>query len=194
MPTLNCVPFYRRRLPHAYTIGQPVFVTWRLAGSLPQNRPFVPEGASDGEAFVALDHVLDEGRSGPLYLHRPDIADILVAKLRENEQVHRHYKLHAFVVMPNHVHLLLTPNIALPDLVRFLKGATAREANKVLGTTGKPFWQDEFFDRQIRDMDEFGRIRSYIEMNPVRAGFAHDPAGFPYSSAYPQLESVPVRG
>jgi len=63
--------FYRRRLPHLDAPGMPVFVTWRLAGSLPQERKFPNETLPTSEAFVAYDRLLDEARSGPMYLHRP---------------------------------------------------------------------------------------------------------------------------
>jgi len=53
------------------------------------------------------------------------------------------------------------------------------------GLTGQPFWQDESYDRLVRDGEEFRRIARYIEMNPVKAGLAADPEDFPWSSAGP---------
>jgi len=50
------------------------------------------------------------------------------------------------VVMPNHVHLLILPQVPVAQLMRWLKGSTAREANRILGRTGQPFWQDESWD------------------------------------------------
>jgi hypothetical protein len=63
--------FYRRRLPHVYATDQPVFLTWRLHGSLPLNRPFPVATLNSGQAFVAMDRLLDEGRAGPFYLRQP---------------------------------------------------------------------------------------------------------------------------
>ena len=51
-----------------------------------------------------------------------------------------------------------------------LKGYTAREANRLLGRTGQPFWQGESYDHWVRDETEFIRIIAYIENNPVKAG------------------------
>jgi REP element-mobilizing transposase RayT len=101
--------------------------------------------------------------------------------------------------MPNHVHLLVTPLRDLPEIMRSLKRHTAREANKVLGLTGHTFWQDESYDRFVRNDQEFGRIVAYIEMNPVRAGLCFAPEEFPYSSAWrianpPQAASLPHIG
>lgn len=64
-----------------------------------------------------------------------------------------------------------------------LKGVTAREANKILGRTGEPFWQHESYDHRVRNAEEFERIRQYIENNPVKAGLAAEPAAYRWSSA-----------
>jgi hypothetical protein len=58
---------FRRRLPHVYGNGQPLFVTFCLHGSLPENRKFA-EGITSGEAFVAMDRLVDNARTGPFYL------------------------------------------------------------------------------------------------------------------------------
>jgi len=58
--------------------------------------------------------------------------------------------LHAFVVMPNHVHLLVAPAVALSKLTKSLKGITAKRANAMLGLTGSPFWQEESYDHLVR--------------------------------------------
>jgi REP element-mobilizing transposase RayT len=67
--------------------------------------------------------------------------------LHIGERERRFYDLPAYVVMPNHVHLLIRPLVPLPEITRWLKGSTARRANLVLGRTGQPFWQDESFDQ-----------------------------------------------
>ena len=103
---------YQRRLPHWDTVDQPLFVTFRLHGSLPAHRVFPPDSLSrSGKAFVAMDRLLDLGASGPLYLRRPEIAELVVAALQEGDRRLHRYQLHAFVVMPNHVHLLVTPKV-----------------------------------------------------------------------------------
>jgi putative transposase len=85
--------------------------------------------------------------------------------------------------MPNHVHLLITPLVSPARLLKSLKGATAREANRVLRRTGEPFWQKESYDHWVRNGSEIEKIRAYIEMNPVKAGLVKDPRLFPWSSA-----------
>lgn len=90
--------------------------------------------------------------------------------------------LHSWVIMPNHVHLLLTPGVSISKLLNSLKAVTARRANLILQKTGKPFWQDESYDRLVRNRDEFRRIQNYIENNPVTAGLVGTPEQFPWSS------------
>jgi hypothetical protein len=66
--------FSQRRLPHIHAIGQPIFVTFRLYGSLPVGREFPKESMTSGEAFVAMDRLLDTARFGPIHLQRPEMA------------------------------------------------------------------------------------------------------------------------
>jgi REP element-mobilizing transposase RayT len=130
-----------------------------------------------------MDHLLDNARTGPLYLRQPEIAEIIVEAIEYNAQILRHYELHAFVIMPNHVHILVAPSVPLPKLMKSLKGITAKRANAILGLTGNSFWQEESYDHLVRDQEEFERIRGYIEMNPVRAGLVQEPADYLWSSA-----------
>jgi REP element-mobilizing transposase RayT len=174
---------YRRRLPHVYETEQPVFLTWRLRGSLPQHRPSRGGPLPSGQAFATLDSLLDEAQTGARYLCQPAIADLVVEALRYNANILRHYELHAFVVMPNHVHALVTAAIPLPKLTKSLKGITAKRANAVLGLTGRPFWQQESYDQVVRNKEEFEKISSYIEEHPVRAGLVEDAAEYRWSSA-----------
>jgi REP element-mobilizing transposase RayT len=92
--------------------------------------------------------------------------------------------LDAYAVMPNHVHVLWTPCIAHADLMHRVKGSTARHANQLLGHSGRPFWQQEYFDRTVRSDKEFEQIPQYIEWNPVKAGLVTTPTEFPWSSAF----------
>jgi len=174
---------YARRLPHWDAQQRPVFVTFRLYGSLPQNRVFPADGLSGGRAFVAMDRVLDMARVGPRMLAQPQIARVVVDAVLDGERRFGRYRLHAYVVMPNHVHLLVSGNVALARWLGSLKGFTAREANRILGRSAQRFWQDESFDHVVRSEEEFGKIRGYIEENPVRAGLAARAEQFPWSSA-----------
>ena len=130
--------FYQRRLPHLYDAEHPVFLTWRLHDSLPPHRAFPAGTLTSGQAFAAMDRLLDDARSGPFYLRQPAVADMIVEAIQYNANPLGHYALHAFVVMPNHVHLLLTPALALPKLTKSLKGITAKRANAMLALTGRP--------------------------------------------------------
>ena len=178
---------HRRRLPHLDATGLAVFVTFRLRGSLPQERTFAREHATK-EAFAAVDRLLDTARSGPVYLRQPEIADLV------SHQLHGACSkglcsLHAFGVMPNHVHVLWTPEVSLPVLIRSVKGPTARLANQLLGRTGKPFWQEESYNRIVRTETEFSQIQRYIEWNPVKAVLVASPEEFQWSSAFAGLKS-----
>ena len=94
------------------------------------------------------------------------------------------YRLISWVIMPNHVHLLirLLPEKLLGDTIKTLKGFTAREANKILNRNGK-FWQEDYFDRYIRDEKHYLSTIAYIKNNPVKAGLCELPEEWPYSSA-----------
>jgi REP element-mobilizing transposase RayT len=85
--------------------------------------------------------------------------------------------------MPNHVHVLVDPLKAVSEVTRAVKSASAREANRVLGRSGMPFWQDESYDHWVRDAKEFNRIVRYIEWNPVDAGLASRIEDWAWSSA-----------
>ena len=150
--------FYERRLPHLHVLGEPLFVTFRLYGSLPANRIFPRQNLKSGRTFVAMDRLLGSARSGPLYLRQPKIAKMVVQTVHDGESRFRRYELHAFVVMPNHVHLLVTPKVTAQKWLGPLKGFTAHEAIRILGLHNTPFWQDESYDHLIRD-GGFDRIK-----------------------------------
>jgi putative transposase len=97
-----------------------------------------------------------------------------------------HYELRSFAVMANHVHVLLLPAISPSLLLKSLKGHAAREANRLLGRTGEPFWQRESFDHWARDSAEFARIVAYIETNPLKAGLVQRAEQYPWSSGNPR--------
>ena len=174
--------FHVRKLPHLHQIHCPAFITWRVHGSLPVNRRF-SKSIDSGETFLLMDRILAENNFGPLYLQRNDIAQMIVGAIEYRNP--SQYMLHSFVVMPNHVHILITPKTSVTGIMRSLKRFTARRANQMPGLTGMPFCQDESYDRLVRDASEFDRIKRYIEMNPVHAGLVAEPERFPWSSAWP---------
>ena len=173
----------QRRLPHQYPEGRALFLTWHLYGSVPASRFPAPHDLSAGQAFVWIDRYLDTTRTGPLWLKREEIARLVAGASHHSAQHLRYYDLEAYVVMANHVHLLVWPRAVAPKFLHSLKGYTAREANKILGRTGQPFWQKESYDYWVRDSAELERIRRYIERNPVKAGLVSRVEDYPWSSA-----------
>ena len=202
--------YYERNLPHWQPEGKAIFLTWRLYGSLPKRYPCgtatpacagtkrtgkssgvtdagaiiqVQQKADWGRKFRIVDAELDRASHGPLWLRVPEISGYVGDALIRGAEL-GHYDLHAWVIMPNHVHVLLDPRVPLWRITRGLKGVSGRDANATLGRVGKPFWQDESFDHWIRDSSEFERIRSYIERNPVKASLAKRPQDWAWSSEY----------
>ena len=171
-----------RRLPHFYPEDRWLFLTWHLHGSVPASALPPPRKASSGEVFVWIDRYLDTARTGPMSLRRDDIAEIVTASLFRGVEL-GHYHLGAFVLMANHVHVLLKPLVSANKLLKALKGSTAREANRLLGRTGEQFWQRESYDHWVRNEAEFRRIAQYIERNPVKAGLVHCVEDYRWSSA-----------
>ena len=104
------------------------------------------------------------------------------------------YLLHEFVVMPDHIHLLITPSveISLERAVQFIKGGFSFRAGKELGMRSS-IWQKGFSDVRITEPEEFLQVRAYIRNNPVARNLVADPQNYPYSSAHPgfELDAVP---
>lgn len=141
-----------------------------------------------------MDRFLDEARRGAFYLRQPAIGDMIVEAIHYNADVLGHYRLRAFVVMPNHVHVLAEPTVPLPKLTKSLKGITAKRANMILGLTGRSFWQEESYDHVVRNEGEFEKIRRYIEENPVRAGLAREAGEYRWSNAGWATRGSPAGG
>ena len=93
------------------------------------------------------------------------------------------YDLHAWTIMPNHVHILVLPVADPIKIMHWIKGSSARLANLALARTGR-FWQEESYDHRVRNRKEFCRIAHYIEENPVSAGFVSRAEEWPFSSAH----------
>ncbi len=185
--------YYERNLPHWHPEGRAIFVTWRLYGSLPKAfllRLKEQKQRDPGRRFRDADKELDHAASGPRWLSDSRIAEAIMQELHAGESHSSRYFLHAFAVMPNHVHVLLTPKADLARITNQWKGATARQANRILGRVGKPFWQDECFDHWVRNAAQFDRIRTYIEWNPVSAGLVRRPEDWPWSSANMRLRQA----
>jgi REP element-mobilizing transposase RayT len=174
--------YTKRHLPHWQPAGQDIFITWRLYGSLPARIKRLNQDDPAGKRFLAYDSALDSASVGPVWLNDPHVAESLIETIT-TAQGPDTFTLRAYVIMTNHVHVLLEPRAPLAVITQKIKGATARQANRILDRTGTPFWQDESFDHWIRNPTEWQKIRNYIEQNPVKAGLVKRAEEWPWSSA-----------
>ncbi len=172
--------FNRRNLPHLYYTEGQYFLTFRLANSIPKialnelNKEFKVYGkmtsAQQSRLFAKYDSLLDSNELSINYLKIQSVADIVKATLHYPNG--KEYKLICYSIMPNHVHLvfeLLNLNRGVSKIMQSIKRISARNANLELKRSGK-FWQDESFDRLIRDDKELFNTIKYVLLNPVKAG------------------------
>jgi REP element-mobilizing transposase RayT len=201
---------YRRNLPHVQPPGAVFFVTFRLSGSLPQSavakwkrqRQWLQQLAQTNPAhyerrkrdfewywFNKLESILDGGKCGPVWLGYEKIAKSVAESLhyRDGDV----YRLDAFSIMPNHVHIVFKPlplaqplslekgqdqqvlgasYHSLASIMQSLKGFTAFEANRLLIRKGE-FWAHESYDHYVRSAGEWHRIMKYVVNNPVKARY-----------------------
>ena len=130
-----------------------------------------------------MERYLDEG-TGACHLRRPDIAELMAGALRHFHE--SRYRLDEWVVMPNHVHVIIRPmpDHLLGDILKSWKQFTSRRAKPSVGMGDEPFWQTESFDHWIRRDEEKARIARYIRNNPVTAGLCARPEEWRWSSAF----------
>ena len=174
----------RGYLPHYDAPGVTQILTLRLVDSLPASRRGEWEALlkveDHRERRRRLEAYLDRGL-GECWLRQPTIAKLTEDALRFFDG--QRYQLAAWVVMPNHVHLLVdvweTP---LAELVKSWKSFTAREANPLLGRSGE-FWEREYLDTVIEDEKNRRTATRYVENNPTKAGLVLEPKDWPWSSA-----------
>ena len=180
----------RGYLPHFDGVAKPQFITLHLGDSIP---PRVIErwkrelrGLPYEQERILLqkriEKYLDMGY-GSASLKQPEIAKMVQDSLLKYDG--SGYRLFAWVVMPNHVHWLMTrsEDQKLEEILQSFKSYTAHEANKMLSQYGK-FWMDDYFDRHIRNERHFAATVRYIEQNPVKAKLCKKASDWPYSSAY----------
>jgi len=176
-----------RHLPHWFQEGCTYFVTFRLADSLPQEKlnawtterdvwlKFHPKPWIDstweeyqdrfGERFEGW---LDAGYGG-CALAQPEVRAVIENCLKHFDG--QRYDLGDYVIMPNHVHILLCPKdgYSLSEILKGMKGVSANQCNKLLGRTGT-FWMDESFDHIVRNTIQLEKYQKYIWDNPAKAG------------------------
>jgi len=179
----------RGYLPHFDGSELAQFITFRLYDSLPaavlegwrNELKHQPSGEVESIMRRRVEAYLDQGH-GSCHLKSPALATLVQNALLYHDQTK--YRLAAWVVMPNHVHLLCTPcaDYSLAQVMHSLKSFTSSEANRILDRTGR-FWQKEYFDRYIRNARHYAKVVSYIESNPVKAKLCEKPEDWPFSSA-----------
>ena len=178
----------RGYLPHFDGGELAQFITFRLFDSLPKavlvewKEDLKLEKSAEAEAIMRrrVEAYLDQGH-GSCYLKNDEVATMVQNALLFHDRTK--YRLAAWVVMPNHVHLLCTPiGHSLAQIMHSLKSFTSSEANKVLNRAGR-FWQKEYFDRYIRNARHYAKVVAYIESNPVKANLCKKASDWPFSSA-----------
>ncbi len=189
---------YRLNLPHWRQPGATYFVTTRLADSLPQGKlealeiertqwlaargisrreevEKLPENERESyhRYFTAKFHAWLDAGEGACWLRRKEAAEIVVGALRFFDG--QRYVLDSFVVMPNHLHLLVTPapDFDLSEILRSWKTFTSRQINALVQRSGA-FWQAENFDHIVRSESHLHHFRRYIADNPVKAKLRPD--------------------
>jgi len=199
--------YYRRNLPHYQPKDGVFFITYRLAFSLPktilnklaeQKKEFdekLERLDSSKKAkqrliynkilFDITDDFLGKYKKGPHWLKNNEIAQLIIDSLFFNHK--KKYHLLCYMVMSNHVHIVIKPLIekkntpySLSVIMKDHKDFTAHEANKILHRNGQ-FWLHENYDHYVRNREELNRIIGYILDNPVKAGLVGDYQEWEYS-------------
>ncbi len=184
---------YTRHMPHWRQDGATYFVTFRLADSLPANRLREIEGLrTDWERrfpppqhnhklqelakaiFERVERWLDEGH-GRCVLREPNHSQCVHYAMKHFHD--ERYELGASVVMPNHVHAVFRPFVPgendVEDIIGSWKSFTARRINARCQSSGA-LWQEESYDRIIRDEGHLWNALQYIGRNPAKAGLSHE--------------------
>ena len=207
--------FYERNRPHIHPPDATLFVTFRLAGSIPKavlrkyraekewldnelkriNSPTAELAEKQAARwlefhriwFRKFEDILHAAKNSPMWLEAPDIRRIIAEKIEADAT--EKYRLAAYSIMSNHVHIVFKPNLSarnlheektaqglrfkseeetLAQIMQSLKGVTARAANLALNRSGA-FWEHESYDHFVRNEDEYWRIIKYTLDNPVKA-------------------------
>jgi len=203
--------WYRRFLPHRDEPSLVQFITYRLADSIPQylltqlkaELESIPPERQSLEYRKRIENWLDAGY-GSCLLREPQAAEVVVNNWKHFDG--KCYDLIAWVVMPNHVHVLIKPlhGCSLAKIVQSWKSFTARKILSLnqsrasargsqdthsVPVASKPFWMREFWDRYMRDENHLLKTVEYIHNNPVKAGLIEQPDQWLWSSAAEGKES-----
>jgi putative DNA methylase len=184
----------RGYLPHYDGADRTQFITIRLADSVPTHTQValnaelerLKNRGADKQAIGyhrcrRIEALLDAG-CGSCALKADSVAEVIIKAFER--LVGEGHEVIRWVIMPNHIHIVLKirQGSSLATVIRFFKGRTGREANKVLGSSGQ-FWFPEYFDRYIRDSEHLTKVLHYIDQNPVRAGLVKVAEDWRFGSA-----------
>lgn len=174
----------RRNLPHLYFNDGIYFITARLANTIPLEDLIHLRQNFDKRThlsfskfknhFLQYDSLLDKAEKDFIILSDNQIAVILKQCLQYPDGTD--YKLICYTIMPNHFHIvfeLLEKNKGISKIMQSIKGISARRINKLLNKSGK-LWQDESYDRWVRNDIELYFIIKYILFNPIKAGLVNN--------------------
>ncbi len=122
-------------------------------------------------------------------LFQTDANATLLLNLLNDDRAKGRYQLHAFVLMPDHLHLLITPapDVSIEKAMQYIKGGFSFRLKSKL-----PVWEKSFTLRRVEDARDFETHRNYIHENPVRTHLAERAEGFPHSSAHGEFLMDPA--
>ncbi len=153
-------------LPHITKKGYYQFVTFRTKDSLDKFLLKILDlNISNSKKQYQLDKYLDSSVNGA-YLN-DKVLELFKKYILEQDK--KLFDLIAFVIMPNHVHILFKETLQLNEAIRKLKGGSAFLINKRLDKKGQ-FWSDNYYDKAIRDDKHFEVVYNYIKNNPIKGG------------------------
>jgi REP element-mobilizing transposase RayT len=163
-----------RRLPHWTADQGTYFVTFRLADAL--SKDLALRIATRKRRSLLIQRFLDRG-DGRCWLRDPQVAAMVDRSIRYFDG--QRYRLHAWTIMPNHVHVVFRTlgAFTLSRVTHGWKSYTSLEANRILGRGGK-FWQTESYDALLHDQHDLDRVIAYVVANPVKAGLT----GWPWTT------------
>jgi putative transposase len=208
--------FHKRHLPHIQPLGGTFFVTYNLYGSIPNEiiaqwrvetntqKEVIMKNSQDisGDLdklarldFAKKDKFLDTYTGGNHYLKSETLAKIVADTLHYWDG--KRLELYAYTIMSNHVHTVfrlfdkyeIAKPFYLEQIMHSIKLYSASQCNKLIGIEGQ-FWQEESYDRLIRDNEEMKRILQYTVYNPVKAGLCANPKDWKWTYIKPVYNDI----